>query len=178
MNYAYDDFIYSALGKNGTITNVKVTSYQNGLNILKGKLPEKKLEDDDMEQIAISSSLLQQITGLTVEEVEINLDYSKGDIALVNPETKTGANFAFYGYSRVTANFSCQVVGIIESEEPTIYFCNPNENSMYYNYLKLSFSDYDNSSKNFGEKYILFPSVHAVSHLSSKAYIICINNNP
>lgn len=150
MNYAYDDFIYSALGKNGTITNVKVTSYQNGLNILKGKLPEKKLEDDDMEQIAISSSLLQQITGLTVEEVEINLDYSKGDIALVNPETETGANFAFYGYSRVTANFSCQVVGIIESEEPTIYFCNPNENSMYYNYLKLSFSDYDNSSKNFG----------------------------
>lgn len=150
MNYAYDDFIYSALGKNGTIANVKVTSYQNGLNILKGKLPEKKLEDDDMEQIAISSSLLQQITGLTVEEVEINLDYSKGDIALVNPETETGANFAFYGYSRVTANFSCQVVGIIESEEPTIYFCNPNENSMYYNYLKLSFSDYDNSSKNFG----------------------------
>lgn len=150
MNYAYDDFIYSALDKNGTIANVKVTSYQNGLNILKGKLPEKKLEDDDMEQIAISSSLLQQITGLTVEEVEINLDYSKGDIALVNPETETGANFAFYGYSRVTANFSCQVVGIIESEEPTIYFCNPNENSMYYNYLKLSFSDYDNSSKNFG----------------------------
>lgn len=150
MNYAYDDFIYSALGKNGTISHVKVTSYNNGLNILKGKLPEKKLEDDDMEQIAISSSLLEQITGLTVEEAVINLDYSKGDIALVNPETETAANFAFYGYSRVTANFSCQVVGIIESDEPTIYFCNPNQNSMYYNYLKLSFSDYDNSSKNFG----------------------------
>ena len=150
MNYAYDDFIYSALDKSGTINNICVTSYKEGLNILKGKYPEKKLEDDDMEQIAISSSLLEQITGLSVEEIEINLDYSKGDIALINPETGTGATFAFYGYKRVTSNFSCQVVGIIESEEPTIYFCNPNENSMYYNYLKLSFSDYDNASKNFG----------------------------
>ena len=103
-----------------------------------------------MEQIAISSKLLEEISGMTVDEIEINLDSSKGDIALINPETNTGATFAFYGYSRVTTNFSCQVVGIIESDEPTIYFCNPNQNSMYYNYLKLSFSDYDNSSKNFG----------------------------
>lgn len=150
MNYAYDEFIFSALNNSGIVKDTKVTYFTNDLNILKGKLPEKKLEDDDLEQIAISSSLLEQISGLTVDQIEINLDYSEGDIALINPETKTPATFAFYGYSRITTNFSCQVVGIIESDEPTIYFCNPNENSMYYNYLKLSFSDFDNSSKNFG----------------------------
>lgn len=44
------------------------------------------------------------------------------DYALLNPETNTAATFTFYGYRRVMANFSCQVVGIIENEDPVIYF--------------------------------------------------------
>ena len=150
LNYVYDNFIYSALNKEGTISDVKVTSYDNSINIAKGKLPEKKLEDSDLEQIAISTGLLEQISGLTIDDVEINLESKNGDIALINPETGTAATFAFYGYKRVISSFSCQVVGLIENEEPTIYFCNPNENTMYYNYLKLTMSDFDNSSKNLG----------------------------
>ncbi|MFR7881176.1 MAG: hypothetical protein ACLU5J_06685 [Christensenellales bacterium] len=58
------------------------------------------------------------------------------DYALLNPETNTAATFTFTVTRRVMANFSCQVVGIIENEDPVIYFCNPNETNMYYNYLK------------------------------------------
>ncbi len=150
LNYVYDNFIFSALNNEGIIDNVKVQAFNDDLVISKGKHPEKKIEDTDQEQIAISTALLEKISGLTIDDVEINLDSSKGDIALINPETNTAATFAFYGYKRIVSNFAAQVVGLIESDEPTIYFCNPKENSMYYNYLKLTMSDYDNSSRNFG----------------------------
>lgn len=150
LNYVYDDLIFSALNKEGIVNDVLMTSYNDSLTLLKGKKPEKKLEESDLEQIAISTALLELITGMNADQIEINMNSENGDIALINPETGTAATFAFYGFSRVITSFSCQVVGIIESEEPTVYFCNPDENTMYYNYLKLSMSDYDSGSKNFG----------------------------
>lgn len=154
LNYVYDNFIYSALNTKGIIENVKVQAYDTTLKLVKGKKPEKKLEDTDLEQIAISTALLQQAYGLTIDDIEIKskdeTKPSEKTLVLYNPETNTPATFAFYGYKRVIANFSSQVVGIIESDEPTIYFCNPSENNMYYNYLKLSMSHYDSLAQNSG----------------------------
>ena len=165
IQYTYDDFIYSALNQNGIFNNIKLTSYGNTLSIIKGKKPEKKTSDDDFEQIAISTGLLEKVFHYTADEIQFDEDGSM-DYALLNPETNTAATFTFYGYRRVMANFSCQVVGIIENEDPVIYFCNPNETNMYYNYLKTSFSDYDNSSKNFGGSLTVLISDSEESNIS------------
>lgn len=151
IKYTYDDFIYSALNQNGIYDNVKLTSYDETNEVILGKEPEKKIDENDFEQIAISTGLLKEIFGLSLEDLGENpFGDASMDYALLNPETASPATFNFYGYRRVTTNFSCQVVGIIESDEPTIYFCNPQETNMYFNYLRTSFSDYNNSSKNFG----------------------------
>ncbi|MEI3526691.1 MAG: FtsX-like permease family protein [Bacilli bacterium] len=165
IQYTYDDFIYSALNQNGIFNNIKLTSYGNTLSVIKGKKPEKKTSDDDFEQIAISTGLLEKVFHYTADEIQFDEDGSM-DYALLNPETNTAATFTFYGYRRVMANFSCQVVGIIENGNPVIYFCNPNETNMYYNYLKTSFSDYDNSSKNFGGSLTVLISDSEESNIS------------
>lgn len=165
INYTYDDFIYSALNQNGIFDNIKLTSYNDTIPIVKGKRPEKKTSDDDFEQIVISTGLLEKVFNYKLDEIEFNEDGSM-DYALLNPETNTAATFTFYGYRRVMANFSCQVVGLVENEDPIIYFCNPNETNMYYNYLKTSFSDYDNSSKNFGGSLTVLISDSEESNIS------------
>ena len=118
IQYTYDDFIYSALNQNGIFNNIKLTSYGNTLSIIKGKKPEKKTSDDDFEQIAISTGLLEKVFHYTADKIQFDEDGSM-DYALLNPETNTAATFTFYGYRRVMANFSCQVVGIIENEDPS-----------------------------------------------------------
>ena len=70
-----------------------------------------------------------------------------GDNELINPTTGATAVFSFYGYKRITTSFNVKIVGVIDNnDEATIYFCNKNEDQMYYNYLKTSYSDYANDS--------------------------------
>ena len=74
-----------------------------------------------------------------------NLEY--GDNELINPTTGATAVFSFYGYKRITTSFNVKIVGVIDNDdEAAIYFCNKNEDQMYYNYLKTSYSDYANGS--------------------------------
>lgn len=146
IKYTEDDFVFSALNNTGIVNNVEVTSYNDSLNIIKGKKPEKKPTEESLEQIVISTAMLDAISSYSLDDLNfLPLDKSI-EGSLLNPETNTPATFVFYGYRRIMSSFSCQVVGIIESDVPTIYFCNPNETNMYYNYLKTSFSDYDNFS--------------------------------
>lgn len=153
MQYTFDDFIFSGLGREGTFDNVKVTYYDDTLTILKGKAPKKHPEGEYLDQILISTALLEQAYGLTLDELDFGSE--SNPVSLINPDTGYTATFSFYGYRRINSNFDCEVVGIVESDEPTLYFCNPSETNLYYNYLKMSYSDYDNSTKSFGGRLII-----------------------
>ncbi len=154
INYIVDDFVYSALNNTGIINDTIVTYYQNN-PLLKGFRPVAKATEDDLDQIAVSTGFLKAICDYDIDELVINTDSSSGlDFALENPETQMPEVFTFYGYRRILSRFSCEVVGIVEDERPILYFCNPAETTMYFNYLKTSFSDYDNSLK-FGGNLII-----------------------
>lgn len=148
MKTTTDDFIFNALNNNGIIEDVKVTSFDNNLPLVKGTAPVHKIDENDLERIAVSTGFLAQICDYDLDDLRIE-NYESGKMALYNPKTNTPATFSLYGYRRILTSFSCQVVGIVEDENPTIYFCNPNESDMYYNYLKTSFADFDGFA-NFG----------------------------
>lgn len=155
MSYIYDDFIYSGLGKEGMIKDVKVRYFDEDCVLVKGKGPIKHLDEgESLDQIVISTALLEQAYGIPLDELIFTNDKDQL-ISLVNPDTGNTASFNFNGYRRVNVNFNCEIVGIVESDEPTIYFCNPSETSLYYKYIKLSYSDYDNSTKSFGGKLVI-----------------------
>lgn len=153
MKYVYDDFVYSGIGQEGVIENVKVSYYSDECNILKGTSPKLQPEGEYLDQIVVSTAFLKEAYGLTPDEV--NLGTPEKPISMINPITGTTASFNFYGYRRISSSFYCEIVGIVESDEPTIYFCNPTITKLYYNYLKISFSDYDNSTETFGGRMIV-----------------------
>lgn len=163
IKYTEDDFIYSALNNTGLTTNVTVTTYNDSLNLIAGKKPEKKPTEDSLEQIVISTAMLDAMCNYSLEDLTFLSTEESVEGSLLNPETNTPATFSFYGYRRIMTMFTCQVVGIIESDTPTIYFCNPNETNMYYNYLKTSYSDYDNFSNMGGYMVVEISSDEAIN---------------
>lgn len=152
IKYTYDDFILRAFGNTSKIENIKCQAYQSSLDslLVKGNKPRKPANKEELEQIAISTGFLEQFLGMTVDEVVFNRSDLNPVDALIDPSTNTQGVFAFYAYRRIMSNFSCRIVGIYEDEQPTIYFCDQTETNLYYNYLKTSYSDYDNTSKNYG----------------------------
>ncbi len=148
IKYTYDDFVYYAFNNEGIINNVVVTYFNPNTDLdklIKGQAPKQKLEEEDYEQVVVSTGFLKQICDYTVNQLEINLEYgSYLDIGIIDPNNGYTAIFNLYGYKRILSSLSFNAVGIIEDETPTLYFCNPTETQMYYNYLKTSYSDYDN----------------------------------
>ncbi len=182
FNYTEDDFIISALNKDINFKNVKVTAYNKNLNIVKGKAPVKPPEEEDLEQIAISTGFLKSVFGLTIDDISFNLNSETGEAGsdnkiypLLNPLTDTPATFSFWGYRRILTKFSCNVVAIIEDDTPTIYFCEDTETTMYYNYLKNSFADYNNFYSTFGGNILV--NISDNETVNGKLYQTLLDNN-
>lgn len=158
IDYTYDDFLYNNFGKVDIIKNIKCTSYnlENEPVILKGHEPQKPPTDQGMQQIAVSKGFFEQYFDQSLDEAIFDSDHICGDgSSYIDPSTSTQAVFSFYGYQRIITNFGCRIVGVIDEEEPTIYFCNPEECNDYYNYLKLSYSDYDASYQDIGGRLLI-----------------------
>ncbi len=158
INYTYDNFIYSSFGKNQIIENIKCTNFTNQeeMTILKGHEPLKPLTDQGMQQVAVSRGFYELYFDQPLDNAVFAEDGICGDgSSYINPSTSTQAVFSFYGYSRIMAHFGCRIVGIIDEDEPTLYFCNPEECGDFYNYLKVSFSDYDNTYQDSGGNLII-----------------------
>lgn len=158
IEYTYDDFLYNNFGKVDVIKNIKCKSfdYENDPIILKGHEPQKPPTDQGMQQIAVSKGFFETYFHQSLDEAVFDSDHICGDgTSYIDPSTSTQAVFSFYGYQRIITNFGCRIVGVIDEEEPTIYFCNPEECNDFYNYLKFSYSDYDASYQDLGGKLLI-----------------------
>jgi hypothetical protein len=158
LAYTYDDFIYRSFGNTEIIENIKCTSFTNkdDMIILKGHEPQKQLNDQSMQQLAVSRGFYEKYFNQPLEDALFESDGICGDgSSYIDPSTSTQAVFSFYGYRRIIANFGCRIVGVIDEDEPVIYFCNPNEGNDYYNYMKLSYSDYDNTYQELGGRLLI-----------------------
>lgn len=158
LNYIYEDFIYRSFGETEMIENVKCTYFTNSdeMIILKGHEPQKQLTDQSMQQLAVSKGFFEKYFEQSLEDAIFESDGICGDgSSYIDPATSTQAVFSFYGYQRIIANFGCRIVGVIDEEEPVIYFCNPDECNDYYNYIKLSYADYDNTYQELGGRLLI-----------------------
>lgn len=156
IKYTYDDFLYNNFEKIDMIKKIKCTSYDYENVILKGHEPQKPPTDQGLQQIAVSKGFYEQYFDQPLDEAIFDRDGICGDgSSYIDPSTSTQAVFSFYGYQRIITNFSCRIVGVIDEEEPTIYFCNPEECNDYYNYLKFSYSDYDSSYQDLGGRLLI-----------------------
>ena len=162
LKYTYDDFIFKAFEETNLINNVKVSMFTDSMKpyIIAGdREGPKKPKEGELEPIMVSKKFYdlyikadlkdtfppKTITTNPDPDNPDNLEY--GDNELINPTTGATAVFSFYGYKRITTSFNVKIVGVIDNDdEATIYFCNKNEDQMYYNYLKTSYSDYANDS--------------------------------
>lgn len=153
IEYTYEDFIFKAFDEANIISDVKVTMFSDLMKqyIIAGdREGPKKPEEGDLEPIMVSKKFYELYIKSSLDETfppSSNNPDEYGEDALINPTTGTTAVFSFYGYKRITTSFNVKIVGVIDNDdEATIYFCNKNEDQMYYNYLKTSYSDYDNDS--------------------------------
>ncbi len=153
ISYTYDDFIYRSFGTTQIIENIKCLSYTNDeeMVLLKGHEPQKPLTDQSLQQIAVSKGFYEKYFTQLLEDAEFRADGVSGDgSSYIDPDTQTQAVFSFYGFQRIITNFGCRIVGVIDEEEPAIYFCNPTECDDFYNYLKASYSNYDDIYQELG----------------------------
>lgn len=156
--YTYDDFIYRSFGTTQVIESIKCLSYTNDeeMVILKGHEPQKPLTDQSLQQIAVSKGFYEKYFTQLLEDAEFKADGITGDgSSYIDPDTQTQAVFSFYGFQRIITSFGCRVVGVVDEEEPAIYFCNPSECDDFYNYLKSSYSNYDDIYKELGGKLLI-----------------------
>lgn len=162
LKYTYDDFIFKAFDETDLINNVKVSMFTDSMKpyIIAGdREGPKKPKEGELEPIMVSKKFYDLYIKADLKDTfppkssatnpdpnnPDNLEY--GDNELINPTTGATAVFSFYGYKRITTSFNVKIVGVIDNDdEATIYFCNKNEDQMYYNYLKTSYSDYANDS--------------------------------
>ena len=162
LKYTYDDFIFKAFDETDLINNVKVSMFTDSMKpyIIAGdREGPKKPKEGELEPIMVSKKFYDLYIKADLKDTfppkssatnpdpdnPDNLEY--GDNELINPTTGATAVFSFYGYKRITTSFNVKIVGVIDNDdEAAIYFCNKNEDQMYYNYLKTSYSDYANGS--------------------------------
>ena len=162
LKYTYDDFIFKAFEETNLINNVKVSMFTDSMKpyIIAGdREGPKKPKEGELEPIMVSKKFYDLYIKADLKDTfppkssatnpdpdnPDNLEY--GDNELINPTTGATAVFSFYGYKRITTSFNVKIVGVIDNnDEAAIYFCNKNEDQMYYNYLKTSYSDYANGS--------------------------------
>ena len=153
IEYTSDDFIFKAFDKTSLISNVKVSMFTDLMKpyIIAGdREGPKKPKEGELEPIMVSKKFYDLYIKAALEDTfpanPANPN-EYGDNELINPTTGATAVFSFYGYKRITTSFNVKIVGVIDNnDEATIYFCNKNEDQMYYNYLKTSYSDYANDS--------------------------------
>ena len=153
IEYTSDNFIFKAFDETSLISNVKVSMFTDLMKpyIIAGdREGPKKPKEGELEPIMVSKKFYDLYIKAALEDTfpanPANPN-EYGDNELINPTTGATAVFSFYGYKRITTSFNVKIVGVIDNDdEATIYFCNKNEDQMYYNYLKTSYSDYANDS--------------------------------